>query len=382
MAYSEPGQYNTFTASADATAYMLTGFGRNIQDFAINRYMEIRPVTKSKGYYLRWKSEQAARVRYSDLRDMVWPDGAERPHGQDNNELFEFEGYTTQRYADSFTLGKKTLEQADWPLHEAQASVIAQQMMTGRTKFASNFLTGATWGANQANVDGAGGALNGNAAILGSGHNWTNGTSTTPYLKISIQFGFNVINLMTLGSINISDLVLVMNPNTAFSVSQSPEVNDIMARSVYALPNLTGEIFNDAYGLPERLYGVKVIVDKTVLISTRKTVAAAPLSSYGYVIPDGAAYLLTRPPSKSKEGKELAFVKENTRPDADLDGNEKDKSNYFPVMSTLVGFFYEEMSIEAKEFPWDRLVSGSVVSDFDMQLSSPKSGFQFLRCAG
>ena len=79
----------------------------------------------------------------------------DRPRGQDNLELFEFEQFiTVSRYAESFTLGQRTLDQADWPLHEYQTKQIAAQMMTGKTLFAANALLTATWNTNQANVDG------------------------------------------------------------------------------------------------------------------------------------------------------------------------------------------------------------------------------------
>jgi hypothetical protein len=364
---------------------MVSGFGRNVKKFAVNRYMEIRPVTKTKGFYLRWKSEQAGRVRYTDLSDMEWPDNSERPRGEDNLEQFEFEPYTTTRYAKSFTIGELTLDMADWPLHEYQTQQIAQQMMTGRTVLVSNFLNGATWNTNQANVDGTYGTLNGNAALLGAGHNWSNGTSQNPYIKASFQAALNIINKVTLAGLDFEDMACVLTPDTAIPMSQSQEVNDIMARSIYALPNLTGQLwFNKEWALPDELYGVRLIIDRTPYINNAKLGGGSisPLSAYGYPIQTGTAYFLTCPKATNAKGDVVPKVSPNRRKGMESEDQDGNKAAYFPVLSTLVGFFQEEFTIEAMKFPWDRLVAGSVVSNFDLQLTSWKSGFQFQKCLG
>jgi hypothetical protein len=385
--YSEPGQFNTYIPSHEATAYMVSGYGRNIEDFAINRYMAIRPVDKSMGFWLRWKSEQALRVQSTTLNDWAWPDGDERPRGQDNLEQFEFEEFKTTRFAPGFTIGRKTVEQADWPLQEYQTKVIGQQMMTGRTLYAANALLNATWTTNCANVDGAGGNLtnNGstNAPILTSGQNWTNGTSTSPNIKKTFQYVLNVITKVTGGAVNVNDIVCVISPDTAIAMSQSPEVNDVMARSIYAMPNLTGELwFNEEWAIPDKLYNVRIVVDKTTYISTDKILGITPLTGYGYVIPSGAAYFLTVPRSTDKDGRPKVLVEPNNRPEANERGGERNKANYFPVIATICMFAYEEMTMEMFDMPIDRLVFGSCVSDFDIQMSSWKGGFQALRCIG
>jgi hypothetical protein len=367
---------------------MVSGYGRDVSSFDLLRYLEIRHVTKSMGFWLRMKSEQGARVRYNNLADMRWPDGAERPRGQDNLELFEFEKYQTERYAKSFTIGQRTLDQADWPLREFQTKQIAQQMMTGKTVAAQNFLATAPWGPSQANVDGNGGTLGGNAAILGNGQNWSNGTSLAPNIKISIEYATNIITLLTVGTLKLDDLAMVISPATAYAMSVSPEINDIMARSIYAMPNLTGELwFNRQYALPDVLYGMRLIVDRTVQITNDKLVTPAPLSAYQYVYPKGTAYVLTIEESRAitkegKVGKIIPTVKKNNRSEADMAGGERDPSNYYPSLATLTGFFLEELTVESQSFPWDRLDSASIVSDFDLKLSSPKGGFQFQRVLG
>lgn len=375
MSYQEPSQYNVFIPTHDATGDMVVGYSRNIKDWAWNRYGEIRPVTKSKGYFLRWKSEQAARVRNDDGRDWVWTEGADRPTGQDNLESFEFEGFTTVRFAPGFTLGRKSAQQAGWALQEAQTQAIGQQQMTLRVrktfKALSLLTTNNKWEGNEANVDGSAGVLNGNSAILGNGNNWSNGTVANPYVKISLQFAVNKIIQATLGTIGEEDLVLVFSPDSAYAISQAQEIQSMLSNSIYALPNIEGGIRNQNanYGLPPRLYNIRVEVEKTVVITSRK---GATTTTRAYAIPKGDAYLLTR-----REGD---HVRDNEREDGD--GKERNKENYFPVYSTIAGFFFEEFTIEAQDDPWNRRIQGSCVSDYDIQITSPKGAFHFGHCFG
>ncbi|HQU33582.1 MAG TPA: hypothetical protein PLB88_04655, partial [Thermoanaerobaculaceae bacterium] len=168
MSYSEPSATNVYlptTGDAEASAYMISGFSRNVNKFSLPRYSEIRPVTQMNGNFLRWRSEQAMRVRYSDGRDLNWPIGQPRPSGQDNMELFEFQPFACQRKQKSFPLPREVRQQAAWPIQAWQATVPAGQIMTERVMAANNCLVNATWNTNQANVDGSYGALDGNAAL-------------------------------------------------------------------------------------------------------------------------------------------------------------------------------------------------------------------------
>ena len=225
-------------------------------------------------------------------------------------------------------------------------------------------------------------------AILPAGQHWTNGTPIQPNIKISIEYIQRIIHLVTIGAVNARDLAMVIGPDTAWAMSVSPEINAIMANSVWALGNLTGEMwFNERYALPDVLYGMRIIVDDTVQVTNDKLQTPAPLSAYNFIYPKGVAYVLTIEESRAvgeggKKGKVIPTVKKNNRPEAEMSGGERDKSNYFPAISTLVQWSREDLSVEAMEFPWDRLVSGSVCSDFTVSLTNSKSGFYAAHCCG
>lgn len=376
MASQEPGSLNTFIPTHEATGSMVVGWSRNTKDWSINRIMELRPVTKRKGYYLTWKSEQGARVRYNDGREFAWPDGSDRPTGQDNLELFEFEDYKCNRVAPSFTMGRQSVEQADWALRDAQISVIGQQGMTLRTLKGNAALSAMNWQTNCANVDGTGGTLNGNAALLPDNQNWGNGTVTTPNIKISLFKAAISINKATMGLVTPKDLVLYMSPESATKMCESAEIQSMLAGSIYSLPNLVGGIPNQnaEWGLPPQLYGFRLEIDQTIQNDSRK----GETLSQDYALGLGDAYFLTRKDRYDSEGNKT-FVGPNL---VDEKGETGEKANYFPTYSTLIGFFYEEFTVEARDDPWNRVVQGSVVSDFDMVVTSYKGGFQFKDCFG
>jgi hypothetical protein len=387
--YSEPLGENTFIPTFEATAFMASAFGRNMANWTINRFLEIRPVTKTKGFFLRWQSEQAARTPYTDWRQWLWADGAERPRGQDNLEQFEFEPYQCKRFSPGFTIGRQAVQQADWFLQEAQMQVIGQQSMTLRTDMAIAALNGTNWQTNVANVDGAGGAINGNPALLASGQNWTNGTATNPNIKRSLLQVVNIINKLTLASFRPGDLALIISPDTAIQLAVAPEINQVMANSVFAMGNITGGIwFNEKWGLPDKFGGVRILVDETVNILNHKNVAGvpSPLTDYKYAVDlfgAGTAYIVVIPEERNDQNQPIPRVRANEVPfAAGANGEEQNKNNYFPVLSTLVGFFFEELNVEARDLAWDRMIQGSVVQNFDVQVSSWKSGFMLQRILG
>ena len=93
-----PSGSNTYVPSFDATGQLVVSFSRNPKEFPLNKYIAITPVKKSSGYYLKLNAEQVARVTYADLKDHVWHDGNDAPHGEWNNEKFEWLNFNTTRY--------------------------------------------------------------------------------------------------------------------------------------------------------------------------------------------------------------------------------------------------------------------------------------------
>jgi hypothetical protein len=267
MAAAYPSGLNTFVPSFDATGQLVVGYSRNPKDFPLNRYITIVPVKRSIGYFLKLTAENAARILNSNLADVVWNDGSDAPSGEWNTESHNFIPFTTQRYAFPFRLGYKAIQQADWKILATHAANVAQQAMTGRALNTANLLlTSSNWSASHVSATGS--------AITGSALNA--GTSTNPVLKQFLNYAGQLVQQDTLGVVRPRDLVVVISPSLADSLSRSAEVHDYLARSPFALAQVRGDAPNQngLWGLPDALYGFPIIVEDTVWVPYRKNFTA------------------------------------------------------------------------------------------------------------
>jgi hypothetical protein len=361
--YTQVGGSNPYipTFDGEATGNLVLEYSRNPKSFPLNQYTELRPVTLSRGYYLRIEPQNAARIRTADGREFAWAPGSDRPTGTDNQERFQFAPYFCQRRAFSVRLDNRAVQMSAWPVAETELRAKGQQCMTQRSKYAANILNAAYTGSSMTSTV---------AAITGNA-NYTldKGTVTSPYIKITFQTAALAINKATLGVINPEDLVVVMSPDTAVALAQSPEVQAMLSNSVYAYPLLTGTLpgqIQRNWSLPPLLYDFRVSVENTVLISTARGVAT---QTYGYTIPKGTIYLLTR---RENEMVNPSILKTERGEQKMTD----EEMQAVPVYSTLVGFFKEEMTTESRVDPWNRILDISIATDFDYQVTQYLSGFQ------
>ena len=342
-----PSNLSVFVPSHEASGSLLVGFSRNVDDFPVNKYIQIFPSTKMIGLYASYTSRNAARIISNTDAEHVWADGDACPPGLNNLESFQFVPYVTQRRVYSFTLGELTVDQMSFDLLMTNSRDMAQQSMTARTMLVQNGLQGAAWGANTAAVNGG---------ILSAGQNWRTGnngegTNQGPNIKLSLQYGQQTINLATIGVVKPRDLTLVVNPDTAQKMAASTEIQDYIKQSPVALAQLRGDVpsQNGVWGLPDTLYGVNVVVEDAVRVSSRK---GAGTDSLGYVMPNGIAFLLARPGkleglagSRSFSTVQLFFFQDEMTVETLYDINNKRYlgrviSNYIPVVATTYSGFY------------------------------------------
>ena len=337
-----PSGTNTFVPSFDATGQLIVAYSRNPKDFPLNRYVQIIPVKRSVGYYLKLTAENAARVLGSAAQDFVWHDGNDAPTGVWNLNSFNFLPFYTTRYAFPFRLGWKTIEQADWKIVATESASAAQQAMTARTLVVANKLTTSTnWNTNHVN----------SATSLGGGF-WSAGTAANPIIKKSINAMAIQIQKDTLGVVRLKDLVLVISPVVADAMGRSQEVHTYLQQSPFALAQVRGDqpSQNGIWGLPDAHYGVPVVVEDTVIVTQKKGAAIAP----AYLFNTNDAMLLARPGSLVSEGSKS--------------------------FSTVGLFMLEEMTAETKDDPDNRRTSGRVVEDYDVEILSDISGYLVTNC--
>lgn len=341
--YALPGGSNTYVRDHRATGSLIISYSRNPKDFPLNRYVQLRPVTKDSGFYLRITAEEAGRVVGGELSEFVWPDGADRPRRNAGLEQFRFEDYRTERFDYDFTLGYKAQKQADWDIRASGAATKSQQAMTARTRAVHRMLsTDANWDStHRAAVD----------AILTNQGSWELSTTQRGDIKRSLNHGQSVIQKDTLSVVRKDQLHLVMNPVTASRVGESQEIRDYIKGSEDAWKDVIGQEGRySEYGLPNRLYGYEIVVEDAVMVTSARGASSVTRS---WVMDDGLAYLLARP------GELVAEV---------VSG---------PSWSTVMLLMFEEMTVENFDDDKNRRTEGHVVEDFAPAMTAPVSGFKF-----
>lgn len=345
MASIFPGGSNTYIPDHSATGYLITQFSRNPKDFPLARYIQYRPVKKDRGFYLRLTAEQAARLVGGNVDEYVWPDGADAPRRNNQTEKFEFIDYFADRYAPDFTLGDLSVEQAGWDLKGVETANLAQKQMTLRTQKVHDELeTDANWDASHiADVT---------TDITGVAGRWDQSTTARMDIKKSINYGFDQIRKDTLGVVkNKSDLRLVLNPRSAQKIGECQEMINAFIQSTEARAQWEGKApeYND-FGLPKYLYGVEVVVEDTVVVTSARDASTVVKED---ACADGMAYLLARP------------------------GGLTAKVNSGPSYSTVMLFMMTDMQVEVRSDPDNKRLNGRIVDHFAVEVVAPITGFRF-----
>ena len=347
MAFSYPSGYNTYVPSFDASGHLVVAFSRNPKDFAINKWTTLTPVKKSTGYFLSITAEEAGRVVNADLSDFVWPDGNDAPTADWGDESFQFLPYLTQRYHFGFRIGYKAEQQADWKILAAYAAFKAQQAMTARTVLAAQVaLTASNYATTHQST----------AAALGGGF-LTAGTTSNPYFKIALNKMAQQIQLDTLSAVQKKDFVVVMAPPLAQAIAASSEVQDYVKNSPFALAQLRGDVEaqNGLWGLPDEIYGFKLVIEDASYVTSKKLAAARAASYVFQNNTNGQLVMHARPAQLNS-----------------VAGG--------PSFGTVHIFAYEEMTVEQRDDPDNRRIKGRVVEDYQALMVAPATGYFLDHC--
>lgn len=336
MAYvTAGGGLNTFVPSTNAlaTGALQVEFTRAVNTFAITQYAQIVPVNQMTGYYLRLNPDD--NVRIVSNKEFNWPLGNDRPMGKENEH--DFVAYTTQRYAFPFYIPNETMKQAAWDIVASHARSKAQLAMTSRTSRAASVLSSASSAFNDV------GNYYATATAAGGG-NWY--ASSGSNIQKTIQAALRRIALGTAGAVRPDDVNLVMNPVTANLMSQTAEIQNYVKNYPAALPFLQGSDLFNKYGLPPYIFGVKLVVDDSVTVSSQKKASS---TTRAYVWADDAVAFVSRP--------------------GGLIGVEGSTS-----FSTVQIFAYEDMTVENWDDPHNRRIEGRVIDNSVAAIVAPTSG--------
>lgn len=343
MAYvAVGGGLNTYVPSTNAlaTGALQVEFTRAVNTFPITKYAQIVPANQMTGYYLRLNSDD--NVRVTDVNEFIWPLGNDRPVGKTNEQ--DFVAFTCQRYAYPFYIPNETVKQAAWDVVAQHARSKAQLAMTARSMRMATTLTGSAAQTAFNNV--------GNYAATGTaspgGGVWT--TSTTNIIQKGIQGALQKIALATGGAVRgETDVMMVISPTVANLLSSTQEVRDYVKNYPAALPFLQGADTFAKYGLPPNLFGVQVVVDDSVKVTTKK---GASSTTRSFVFGNSAVFV-SRPGG-------LVGVEGSTS------------------FSTVQLFAFEDMTVENWDDPKDRRIEGRVIDNSTSELVAPVSGYLVL----
>jgi hypothetical protein len=336
-----PGGSNTYIPSWEATG-MVIKFTRDADRFRINKYVKDIKVPKDQGYYLTLDADQPYRV--VSINDYLWEDSADAPGGRQERMGFAFQPYRTARLCFPFSLGKKSVEQAEWPILAEHGKMMAAKAMTVRTKQMVNLISNSSYwsGLGFTNTGGTAGT-------------WSTSDNTNVYIQKTLNTALIAIEQASGGIVSDEDaLHLTFNPTTARSVAVCPEYRTYIQGSPDALSALTDQRNpNRKYGLAPQLYGLDLVVENAIQVTTPKSgnVASPPAQSRSYIFGSTYALISSKPTGISAEGEQS------------LD------------FSTVQFRFYENMSVESKSDPDNRREVGRVVEDYTVSIAAPQTGY-------
>lgn len=324
-----PAQSNTYVPVALAKDKLVIDFARDPKRFKVAQYTQVIPVEQDTGYYLYLDPDEAGRILNTDARDFVWYDGADAPRRHSGTQEFEFRPYRTTRYEFDFTLGWKAVQQASWEIVARHAAAKAQQAMTLRTQLAANVLLDSTQHAS--------------GHVIAPAGAWSTSTTTNMYIQKTLIAAAEKILDDTLGMVTKDDLVLVMGTGLAKTIATAPEIIELVKyQAGFDYIRGATERTNVSYGVPESLYGFKVVVDETRKVTSKKGGTRAVSSIW----PNNQAVLLARPGGMEGAANVINFA-------------------------ACCFFMFEEMTVEQKDDPDNRRLLGRVVEDYDVRLAAP-----------
>lgn len=335
MPATHPGQYTTYIPNHEATDGMIVTYSRNPDTFKCGQYGQYKTVTENKGFWMRIDYDNAGRLD-DDGQQELWPDGSPRPSHNGETNKHEWLGYKTQRREFGFNLGDLAVSQASWDVVDNHTRTDSQRCMTRRTRKAVDVL------ANPANylpthqftaVENLSPQIAGKLDLS---------TTTRADVKKTFNLMGNIIRKKTLGAISQSQMMVVVSPEWAQAVSASPEIHEYVMQQEKAQKLITDDFGNvNDFGLPEKLYGYKIVIEDAVQIRQRRGQASNPEDIW----PTDTIVMCSRPGGlQAPEG---------------------------PSHSSLTCFLKEEMTVESQDDNWNRRHLGSIVDDYEWQLTSP-----------
>lgn len=338
MAQGNPGGQDTYVPLLELSGNLMIEYARNLHhtSLAINRACRVTPVKNTYGTYLQFNPLDLAR-NVNIPYDPDWAPGTLRPTGFESNLQFKTLTFRCDRKNHGKTLDKLGVDLANWPIMKAHTEALAQDAMTYRAIKVYNKMFDST------QYD----ATHVFSATTASGTGFlSGGTIADPRIKNAFDYAARIIMKDSMGKVQFGGLSVLMNHNTALKLSSTRELREYLAQQVNSEAQLRldrGKSLNDAFGLPDRLYGYNVIVDSLFYSAVNK--GNASLSGTPVIADNQILVCLADGPQEVPEGA--------------------------PSYNTCHVFSYEEMTVESTEDTRNRLVFLDIVNNFTPEIVAP-----------
>jgi hypothetical protein len=345
-----PGIGSTYVKMHEASG-LLVQYTKDPSRFQHDTYVQPVPTSKMIGLWAQIDTDEAVRVVSPD--DYTWRDGDEAPLGK--NSPLEWNEYIAVRRAFPFRLGALTTHQASFDILLSHANIAAQKAMTARmVALRSLVSTSGSW----TQIDGSTAHID-TAANVGGGV-WLASSTTNKYIQKTFNEVANDILKASNGTVGPGDIYCVLDPKGAEIIAESPEFQ-AWYQGTPAAPDMVAQAspYNQLMGLPNRLWGVNIVIDTTVFTATQEGATV----SKQYLFEDigslnGCAMFCSRPRGIA-----------SPTPEA-------------PSFSTLSYLFYEdsevgqqEMEIRLKYDDDNERYLGRVVTNGAYKITAPETGY-------
>jgi len=351
---SAPGPNTVYVPSFDDSANLIISYSRNEKDFMLNQYVQMVTVDKRVAVYLKFNPKDQARVPFAQAQssqgNFAYVPGQRRSlmDGQDTNTRIGWIPYSLNPFSLKGSIDYHTAEQAAYDVKSQILNDLAFKCMILRTRRVNGLMLDTTQYATN---------HTGTATVIGGGL-WSMGTLNNPYIKQSVQSIRNQILLDTLGKVMPKDMYVLINPNLAKAAADSQEIHTYMAQQANSDKMLDGSHFdmNENWGLPARLYGIKLIVEQTGYTSKLESTNVNN-DTITFVQNDTDAFFGARPGS--------------------INGQNGGTSYCSVIMLSYKG---EEMTPESYDKPEDKLLDFYVTDTSIPILPAPESFYYLSSC--
>lgn len=359
MAYVNPGAGNVQVIGGAGMALQVA-FSKNPARFTHLNALKRIPSAKIIGPYAEYDADDVARIETADEASN-WRDGTNRP--AHSNIRHEIRTFNCERWADTAAVGTLAIQQSEIDTVVAQSTGITTRLMLRKAR---DFEKLATDPANLTHAEPSG--------TTDIGGKLDAATSANPYIRRAFHYAVNAIVLAGRGAVALSDIHAIMGAKTAKKLAGTSELKDWLFNHNQSIAAFQQSDIFQAYGLPPRLYGVKIHIANESFVTSKQ--GAASVTSR-FMFQD----LGTVSGSAVKDPIVFYVRTGGDRPGALQDFHEPLNAgdlNTAPVnpqdISTFAEVYEQDIMVETMADQWNRIQNIGVSANFDHIVTSRRTG--------